>query len=88
MTAQRAPSSTSRRSHERIHAEFPIGRYLRLDEIGRGSFATVYQGVHSVGRFILFSNIRLLTGAGVSLRFKMSIGLLSPICLCPEFSPS
>jgi serine/threonine-protein kinase ULK/ATG1 len=25
-----------------------IGRYTRLDEIGRGSFATVYQGVHTV----------------------------------------
>lgn len=28
----------------------PIGRYTRLDEIGRGSFATVYQGVHTVRR--------------------------------------
>jgi serine/threonine protein kinase len=27
-----------------------IGRYTRLDEIGRGSFATVYQGVHTVSR--------------------------------------
>jgi serine/threonine protein kinase len=26
----------------------PIGRYTRLDQIGRGSFATVYQGVHTV----------------------------------------
>ncbi|KAH8428490.1 serine/threonine protein kinase ATG1 [Aspergillus melleus] len=25
----------------------PIGRYTRLGEIGRGSFATVYQGVHT-----------------------------------------
>lgn len=26
----------------------PIGKYTRLDEIGRGSFAMVYQGVHTV----------------------------------------
>lgn len=29
----------------------PVGRYTRLDEIGRGSFATVYQGVHTVCTF-------------------------------------
>lgn len=49
MAAQRPPSSsTSRRAREGTHDEVPIGRYLRLDEIGRGSFATVYQGIHSV----------------------------------------
>lgn len=32
----------------------PVGRYTRLDEIGRGSFATVYQGVHTVSDAFLF----------------------------------
>lgn len=27
-----------------------IGRYTRLEEIGRGSFATVYQGMHTVSQ--------------------------------------
>lgn len=37
----------SRRTSREV-SEMPIGRYTRLDEIGRGSFATVYQGVHTV----------------------------------------
>jgi serine/threonine-protein kinase ULK/ATG1 len=40
-------SQHSRRSRE-ARPEMSIGRYTRLDEIGRGSFATVYQGVHTV----------------------------------------
>lgn len=46
-------SSHHRRSRETSHAEMPIGRYTRLDEIGRGSFATVYQGVHTVSLELL-----------------------------------
>ncbi|PKY00291.1 serine/threonine-protein kinase [Aspergillus campestris IBT 28561] len=38
----------SRRSKDPSRTELAIGRYTRLDEIGRGSFATVYQGVHTV----------------------------------------
>lgn len=33
-----------------------IGRYTRLDEIGRGSFATVYQGVHTVSCVLAFDD--------------------------------
>lgn len=46
-SAQPVPSST-RRNRDASHAEVPIGRYIRLDQIGRGSFATVYQGIHAV----------------------------------------
>lgn len=46
-SAQPVPSST-RRNRDVSHTEVPIGRYIRLDQIGRGSFATVYQGVHAV----------------------------------------
>ena len=35
----------------------PIGRYTRLDEIGRGSFATVYQGVHTVSLVFFFCSL-------------------------------
>jgi serine/threonine protein kinase len=41
-------SQHSRRSRDHSRPEMSIGRYTRLDEIGRGSFATVYQGVHTV----------------------------------------
>ncbi|KAJ5500032.1 Serine/threonine-protein kinase C-terminal [Penicillium expansum] len=40
-------SQHSRRSREPSRPEMSVGRYTRLDEIGRGSFATVYQGVHT-----------------------------------------
>lgn len=49
MSAQRSSVAAGRRTREGGQgSEVPIGRYLRLDEIGRGSFATVYQGIHSV----------------------------------------
>ncbi|KAB8078347.1 hypothetical protein BDV29DRAFT_9766 [Aspergillus leporis] len=53
-------SSHSRRSRETSHAEMPIGRYTRLDEIGRGSFATVYQGVHTKTRtYVAIKSVNL-----------------------------
>ncbi|PYH92869.1 putative serine/threonine protein kinase [Aspergillus ellipticus CBS 707.79] len=42
-----AATHHSRRTREASQSEMPIGHYTRLDEIGRGSFATVYQGVHT-----------------------------------------
>jgi len=37
-----------------------IGRYTRLDEIGRGSFATVYQGVHTKTRtYVAIKSVNL-----------------------------
>ncbi|EIT75267.1 Serine/threonine-protein kinase [Aspergillus flavus] len=53
-------SSHHRRSRETSHAEMPIGRYTRLDEIGRGSFATVYQGVHTKSRtYVAIKSVNL-----------------------------
>lgn len=53
-------SSHTRRSRETSHAEMPIGRYTRLDEIGRGSFATVYQGVHTKSRtYVAIKSVNL-----------------------------
>lgn len=43
-----ASSHHPRRPRDASGSQLPIGRYTRLDEIGRGSFATVYQGVHTV----------------------------------------
>lgn len=38
----------------------PVGRYTRLDEIGRGSFATVYQGVHTKSRtYVAIKSVNL-----------------------------
>ncbi|KAE8352909.1 hypothetical protein BDV28DRAFT_118565 [Aspergillus coremiiformis] len=53
-------SSHSRRSSKTSHPEMPIGRYTRLDEIGRGSFATVYQGVHTKSRtYVAIKSVNL-----------------------------
>ncbi|KAJ5863913.1 uncharacterized protein N7529_005829 [Penicillium soppii] len=52
-------SQHSRRSRE-ARPEMSIGRYTRLDEIGRGSFATVYQGVHTKSRmFVAIKSVNL-----------------------------
>lgn len=34
-----------------------IGQYTRLNEIGRGSFATVYRGTHNVRLSHLYQNL-------------------------------
>ncbi|PIG90353.1 serine/threonine protein kinase (Pdd7p) [Aspergillus arachidicola] len=53
-------SSHHRRPRETSHAEMPIGHYTRLDEIGRGSFATVYQGVHTKSRtYVAIKSVNL-----------------------------
>lgn len=50
----------SRRSRETPQPEMSIGRYTRLDEIGRGSFATVYQGVHTKTRtYVAIKSVNL-----------------------------
>ncbi|KAL1993156.1 hypothetical protein VTN49DRAFT_3105 [Thermomyces lanuginosus] len=52
-------SSPSRRARDG-HTEVQIGRYVRLDEIGRGSFATVYQGIHSKHRtYVAIKSVNL-----------------------------
>ncbi|KAJ5923587.1 hypothetical protein N7454_008832 [Penicillium verhagenii] len=53
-------SQHSRRSRESTRPEMSIGRYTRLDEIGRGSFATVYQGVHTKSRtFVAIKSVNM-----------------------------
>ncbi|KAJ9202719.1 Serine/threonine-protein kinase atg1 [Paecilomyces variotii] len=55
-----AAQQPSRRAREGSRSELPIGRYTRLDEIGRGSFATVYQGVHSKHRsYVAIKSVNL-----------------------------
>ncbi|KAJ5895098.1 hypothetical protein N7495_006789 [Penicillium taxi] len=50
----------TRRPKEPPRSEMSIGRYTRLDEIGRGSFATVYQGVHTKSRaFVAIKSVNL-----------------------------
>ncbi|KAH8700269.1 putative serine/threonine protein kinase [Talaromyces proteolyticus] len=54
------PPPSTRRGRDGHHAEVPIGRYLRMEEIGRGSFATVYQGVHSKHRsYVAIKSVNL-----------------------------
>ncbi|OQD70640.1 hypothetical protein PENDEC_c022G04102 [Penicillium decumbens] len=50
----------TRRSRESSRPEMSIGRYTRLDEIGRGSFATVYQGIHTKSRtYVAIKSVNL-----------------------------
>lgn len=43
----------------------PIGHYTRLSEIGRGSFAVVYKGVHTVSWDAVSSDSYLCRGSGL-----------------------
>ncbi|KAJ5376685.1 hypothetical protein N7509_013571 [Penicillium cosmopolitanum] len=50
----------SRRSRDASHPRMTIGRYTRLEEIGRGSFATVYQGMHNRTKtFVAIKSVNL-----------------------------
>ncbi|CRG90148.1 unc51-like kinase [Talaromyces islandicus] len=54
------PPPSTRRTRDGPRPEVAIGRYLRMDEIGRGSFATVYQGVHQRHRsYVAIKSVNL-----------------------------
>lgn len=55
-----APSSTSTTSRKSSKDSQAIGSFTRMEEIGRGSFATVYKAMHTVSE----SKMRLLVSAG------------------------
>ncbi|KAI9834839.1 MAG: Serine/threonine-protein kinase [Sarea resinae] len=60
MAALPLPSSSSRRSREAVQGEVSIGQFRRLEEIGRGSFATVYKGVQvKRGSFVAIKSVHL-----------------------------
>ncbi|CAD6583785.1 MAG: Serine/threonine-protein kinase [Alectoria sarmentosa] len=48
MAAKQPSPSTSRRTRDPTHQEMVVGKYRRLEEIGRGSFATVYKATSSL----------------------------------------
>ncbi|KAJ5175092.1 Serine/threonine-protein kinase atg1 [Penicillium canariense] len=53
-------SQHSRRSRETSRLEMTIGPYTRHNKIGQGSFATVYQGVHTKTRtFVAIKSVNL-----------------------------
>ncbi|KAL4946624.1 hypothetical protein BDV06DRAFT_53195 [Aspergillus oleicola] len=52
--------SRSSRSSKDNYSEVPIGSYTRMDHIGKGSFATVYRGVHTGSRsFVAIKSVTL-----------------------------
>ncbi|RAH57172.1 serine/threonine-protein kinase ATG1 [Aspergillus piperis CBS 112811] len=66
-----ASAHHSRRSNEGPHGEMPIGHYTRLNEIGRGSFAVVYQGVHTRSR--TYVAIKSVTMTKLSRKLKENL---------------
>ena len=48
MAAATPTSSTSRRPRDPAQPDVEIGSFRRMEEIGRGSFATVYKATHTV----------------------------------------
>ncbi len=65
MATPAATSSTVRRTREPGQGEMAVGSFRRLEEIGRGSFATVYKASYSVCnspncRHVLASCLRTL----------------------------
>ncbi|KAL2841272.1 hypothetical protein BJY01DRAFT_13326 [Aspergillus pseudoustus] len=52
--------ASSQRTKSSKTEEVPIGRYTRLDQIGKGSFATVYRGIHTKTRtFVAVKSVNL-----------------------------
>ncbi|SLM36208.1 serine threonine protein kinase [Lasallia pustulata] len=53
-------SSTSRRSRESAQGDMTIGNFRRMEEIGRGSFATVYKAIHvKRGGYVAIKSVHL-----------------------------
>ncbi|KAI9818070.1 MAG: Serine/threonine-protein kinase ulk2 [Pycnora praestabilis] len=60
MAAQPPAPSSSRRSRESGQGDMTIGNFRRMEEIGRGSFATVYKAVHvKKGAFVAIKSVHL-----------------------------
>lgn len=57
MASKPTTSSTSRRTRDSTQQEMAVGSYRRQEEIGRGSFATVYKASMSVSSWSIRSGI-------------------------------
>lgn len=56
-----------------------IGNFRRMEEIGRGSFATVYKAIHVVSRHLLCSVVDKLASICASLHMLLQPFLPIPI---------
>ena len=54
MAAPAPAPVSSRRSEDPKHREVRIGNFTRMEQIGQGSFATVYKARHTVSRLEFF----------------------------------
>lgn len=61
-----------------------IGNFRRMEEIGRGSFATVYKAMHVVSRHLLCSVIDKLASTCASLHMLLQPFLPIPIVEVPD----
>jgi len=52
MASEQAVPSSSRRSGDTGQGELKVGSFRRLEEIGKGSFATVYKASYSVSSYL------------------------------------
>lgn len=67
MAARQPIPTSSRRPRESTQGEMAIGSFRRLEEIGRGSFATVYKAAYSVSLYPDDSIVLLIVDFGSRL---------------------
>ncbi|KAL4804227.1 Serine/threonine-protein kinase atg1 [Aspergillus unguis] len=68
-----SPRTRSSRSSKDAYNEVPLGRYTRMDHIGKGSFATVYRGIHTKSRtFVAIKSVNL---AKLSKKLKDNLAM-------------
>ncbi|MCJ1245151.1 Serine/threonine-protein kinase [Trapelia coarctata] len=80
MAAAMPGPSASRRSRESVQADVDIGSFTKKEEIGRGSFATVYKAKHSKsGSYVAIKSVNLS-----KLNKKLKDNLFSEIHILKE----
>ncbi|KAL3473552.1 Serine/threonine-protein kinase atg1 [Aspergillus californicus] len=66
-------SAQRTKSSKETYSEVPIGRYTRLEHIGKGSFASVYRGLHAESQ--TFVAIKSVTLAKLNKKLKENLKL-------------
>ena len=84
MTSKQPLPSSSRRPKDPIRPEMAVGSFRRLEEVGRGSFATVYKGSMSVSEAYMY----YLVPSSLSMLLRVFETFIndSASCCCQQFT--